>query len=56
VSVLENMRTSAGLVGYLAAVEGRLAAAVASHPGVVAGVAIDSVWPLARPATVNRIV
>jgi geranylgeranyl pyrophosphate synthase len=42
VSVLENVRAAAGLVGYLAAVEGRLAAAVASHPGVVAGVGSDA--------------
>ena len=41
-SVLETVRAASGLDGYLAAVEGRLAAAVASHPGVAAAVGADA--------------
>jgi geranylgeranyl pyrophosphate synthase len=41
-SVLETVRAASGLDGYLAAVEGRLAAAVASHPGVAAAVGEDA--------------
>ena len=41
-TVLEAVRETPGLAGYLDAVEERLAAAVASHPGVVADVGADA--------------
>jgi geranylgeranyl pyrophosphate synthase len=42
VSVPETVRAADGLDGYLAAVEERLAAAVASYPGVVSSVGADA--------------
>jgi geranylgeranyl pyrophosphate synthase len=42
VTTLEDVRTTPGLEAWLEAVEGRLAAAVASHPGLVAAVGSDA--------------
>ena len=41
-ATLEMVNSATGLAGYLAAVEDRLAAAIASHPGVVADVGADA--------------
>ena len=66
-ATLEMVNSATGLADYLAAVEERLAAAIASHPGVVADVGADALAaggkrlrpaltflsaPLAAPATV----
>jgi len=42
VSELATVRTAAGLVPYLAAVEARLADVVAGYPGTVAAVGTDA--------------
>ena len=41
-ATLEMVNSAAGLADYLAAVEDRLAVAIASHPGVVANVGADA--------------